>query len=428
MESGFNSPEYKRSRRAYMAQATFEYFVTLLVADAFLAKLLTSLGISDALTGIISSFISLAFVFQLFSLFLVKTKISTKKNVMFYDSLSIFLFMILFLVPFFPVGAEFKKVLVILCVIFAYASKYVISSICFKWANSYVEPSLRAVYSANKEIVSLLSGIVFTAVFGYVVDKFESIGNLDGAFLFIAVSIFVLNVLNFISLKMIKDETAEVQSESALSMKEVIQNTFVNKNFRNVIFMECVWKFAVYFTIGFIGVYKTNDLAISLFVIQIINIAGNFARMILSRPFANYSDKRSFARGLELGIWIAALAFFVNVFTAKTTWWLIVAHTLLYNISAAGTNQNSFNIAYSYVPLSCITQAISLKNCIGGLCGFFASIIGGVVLGVIQENGVVLFGININAQQILSAVSFLLLVFVALFIHFVIAKQKVKIQ
>ena len=54
----FNSIEYKRSRNAYMAQCTVEYFVSLLVTDAFLAKLLSSIGISDMIIGIISSFIT----------------------------------------------------------------------------------------------------------------------------------------------------------------------------------------------------------------------------------------------------------------------------------------------------------------------------------------------------------------------------------
>ena len=34
----FDSKAYKRSRKAYMAQCTIEYFVSILVADAFLAK------------------------------------------------------------------------------------------------------------------------------------------------------------------------------------------------------------------------------------------------------------------------------------------------------------------------------------------------------------------------------------------------------
>lgn len=429
MDNRFETKEYKRSRLAYTMQCAFEYFIALLVADAFLAKLLTELKVSDNLIGIISSFVSLAFVFQLLSIFLVKAKASTKKIVMVCDTVSICFFMFVYLVPFIPVPEDVKRVLVIVSIMVAYAIKYLISSMLFKWANSHVEPSLRAVYSANKEVISLIAGIIFTAVFGYIIDKFESIGNLDGAFLFISMSILVINICNFVCLKLIKSESQEAQEEEAsLSVKDVVKNTFVNKNFRNVIFMESLQKFAVYFTIGFMGVYKTKELAISVFVIQVINIIANVARMLLSKPFAIYSDKRSFAKGMELGLCFAAAAFFVNIFTTKETWWIVIIFTVLYNISAAGTNQNSFNIAYSYVPLSCITQAMAIKNSISGLCGFAASIVGGAVLDAIQSNGNMVFGMYINAQQLLSAVSFVLIVIAVLFIHFVIAKQKVKIQ
>ena len=76
----FNTTQYKRSRGAYMAQCTVEYFITLLVTDAFLTKLLTHIGISDYLVGIISSFISMAFVIQLAAIFLVRINVSTKKG------------------------------------------------------------------------------------------------------------------------------------------------------------------------------------------------------------------------------------------------------------------------------------------------------------------------------------------------------------
>lgn len=65
----YNTKEYKRSRKAYIIQCTSEYFITLLVADAFLANLLSNMGISDVLTGIISPFILLPFIphFELYS-------------------------------------------------------------------------------------------------------------------------------------------------------------------------------------------------------------------------------------------------------------------------------------------------------------------------------------------------------------------------
>ena len=68
----FNSPVYKRSRNSYLIYCAFEYFALLLISDAFLAKLLSSIGISDSLVGIISSFVSLACLFQLITIFVLK--------------------------------------------------------------------------------------------------------------------------------------------------------------------------------------------------------------------------------------------------------------------------------------------------------------------------------------------------------------------
>lgn len=81
-ENKFSSPEYRRSRVAYVLYALFDYFVGILVADAFLAKLLSAMGFRDSEIGILSSFISLAFVFQLFSLLLTKKRNSKKRMIL----------------------------------------------------------------------------------------------------------------------------------------------------------------------------------------------------------------------------------------------------------------------------------------------------------------------------------------------------------
>lgn len=427
-EINYNSPQYKRSRTAYMAQCTFEYFVSLLVADAFLAKVLTEIGMSDFLVGIISSFISLSFVFQLLSIFVVRAKISTKKLVIIADTVSQFFFMLIYIIPFLPAAANAKKVFVMLAILIAYACKYLILSLCFKWANSYVAPNHRAVYSANKEILSLVTGIIFTSVMGAVIDKFEGIGNLRGGFLFIAVSMLILNICNFISLMMIKKEDKREHSADSVPLRVVMKHTLYNKDFRNVIIMTCMWEFAKYFSIGFMGVYKTKDLMMSVFVVQIINMIANGCRVLVSRGFGRFSDKYSYAKGMELALCIAALGFFFNMFAAPLHWYFIVIYTVLYNCATAGLNQNSFNIAYSYVPLEYVPQAMAFKNSIGGICGFGAALLAGKLLDFIQTSGNTFLGINLYGQQLLSGVSFLLTAVTILFIHFVIAKQKVKVQ
>ena len=82
IENIYNTKGFRCSRKAYVGQCAIEYFISLLVADAFLANLLSNMGISDALIGIISSFISFAFLFQLFSIFLVRKIRNTKKQLL----------------------------------------------------------------------------------------------------------------------------------------------------------------------------------------------------------------------------------------------------------------------------------------------------------------------------------------------------------
>ena len=57
--------EYSVSRGGYILDAAFEYFQAILLAGTYLAKLTSSLGISDSLTGILSSLIALGGTFRI---------------------------------------------------------------------------------------------------------------------------------------------------------------------------------------------------------------------------------------------------------------------------------------------------------------------------------------------------------------------------
>lgn len=432
MENVYDSKEYKRSRKAYVAQCTFEYFITVLVGDAFLANLLSNMGMSDSLIGVIASFVSLAFLFQLLSIFLVGKIVNTKKTVIIFSCLSQFLFMCMYLVPFSPFSKIIKTVLVILFILVAYAANYMVNGVCFKWANSFVDPQKRAEYSAGKEMVSLLTGIVFTLAVGYIIDRFEALNNVEGGFLFIAAAMLILNICNFISLNMIKKESAamksEVEEEHNISFPEVLKNTLGNKNFLSIIIMTILWYAARYMVLGFLGIYKTKDLAISVGTVQVINIIGQLVRAAVSKPFGRFSDKTSYATGMRWAFTIAAAAYFVNMFATPKTWWCIIIYGILYNISLAGSNQNSFNIAYSYVDSKYIVQAMAIKNSIGGICGFLISLAASRILAFVQANNNTFLGINMYGQQLLSFFSFMILIVTVIYTHFVIEKQKVKVQ
>jgi Na+/melibiose symporter-like transporter len=424
----FSSPEYQRSRAVYMAQCTFEYLLSLLVTDAFLTKLLTHLGIDDATIGIISSFISLAFAIQIFALFLYKLRLDSKATTLLFYPLSRLIFSSLYIIPFLPIGGTTVKILIMCLILVAYSCKYLALNVLYKWANSYVSPHKRASYSATKEMISLASGIVFTAAVGYVFDEMEARGNIEGGFVMLAVLAFLISALDVICLIFIKREDRVAEARKPKNFKDIMKNTLGNKNYRSVLVFFIVYNVATHFNSGFLGTFKVKELAMSVFIIQLVNIIGNLTRITVSKPFGRFSDKRSFASGMAVALCITAVAYLFLTFTTRSTWYFIIIYSILHAAAVAGLNQNSFNIAYSYVDKEYVTEALAIKNCIGGICGFLTTILSSRILKYIQGNGNSIFGIPLYAQQFLAFLSFVVILIAIAIMVFVVGRQKVMKQ
>ena len=71
---------------------------------------------------------------------------------------------------------------------------------------------------------------------------------------------------------------------------------------------------------------------------------------------------------------------------------------------------------------------MAIKNSISGICGFFASLVASALLTDVQTNGNVFLGMNLYGQQVLAAISFLVMITAILFTKFVIEKQKIMVQ
>jgi predicted MFS family arabinose efflux permease len=419
----YDSPAYKRSRAAYKWECTFEYFVALLVSDAYLSNLLSYMGISDGTIGIISSLISFAFLFQLLAIFAVKHITNVKKSAIFFHFASQLLFMSLFLIPFLPIAKEYKTLVVFVCIIFAYLGNYLVTSIIFKWGMSFVDDKKRASFSATKEMISLISGIVFTFVVGYAVDGFAERGNVKGGFIFVASAILVSSLLDLTCLLVMKSPKPSKNEDRGEPILSVIKKLFKNKAFICILVTGMLLFSAQYLTNSFMGIYKTKDLLLTVGLVQLINIGGCLARFLLTKPIARYSDRRSYVKGVKLGMWIAVAGFLINMFTTPGLWWMVIVFTLIYNGSCAGTGQNMNNIVYSYVPEEYFVEASAIKNSVAGLCGFGASVVGGLILDAVQANGNQIFGITVYGQQLLSAISALILLVAIVFVSRVLEKQ-----
>ena len=425
-QNKFNTPGYRRSRWAYTFECAFEYFIALMVADAFLATLLTEMGLKDGVIGVISSLISLAFLFQLFSILVVQHIRNVKCVAIPIHCISQLFFLVLYLLPFFNIPAQFRTAMVVGCILVAYFGNYLVTAVIFNWGNSYVNPNTRANFAATKEIISLISGVVVSLTMGWTFDSYVAKGNINGGFLFIAAMMLLMNIGDFVCLMMMKNrKTEKKDADSVEPFWQVIRMLFANRGFVCSVALHAMWSISVYMTIGFMGTYKTKELLLSVGAVQIINIVACLMRALFSKPIARYADKRSYAKGIRLGMIIAACGYLVNMFTTPSLWWLVILYTILYNVACAGTSQNMMNMVYSYVDRKYFVQASAIKYSVSGLCGFSASMLASRILNAVQSGGNSFLGISIYGQQLLSAISFVLVIVCILFVKFVVEKQKI---
>jgi len=431
----YDSKEYKKSRFAYMMECTFEYFVALLVADAYLSSLLTAIGMPDSMVGIVSSIASVAFCFQLLTVLFVQRVKNVKRFSTIIHLVGRLFYVALYLIPFFGfIPKEYKAIIAVVCIVLAYFGYYVVTSMIYKWGNSFVHPTKRATFSATKEMLSLICGMAFTFTMGQLIDtKFTVDGQVtDGGFILIAVTIVAAIVLDCICLLIMKKEDEHHHSVEIEPIGKVIVDLFKNKPYVYLVILDCMHKAAMYTITGFMGTFKLKELAMSVGLVSIVNIIANAGRFAVSRPLGRFSDKTSFATGITLGLVFKAIGYIFIMFITPGTWWMIIGYQLLYNISVAATSQNLLNSVYSYVDKDHFVQAVSIKNCISGVLGFFVSLGAGAIVSAIQgEDGLGmfnLFGFDVYAQQVLAIIAFVLTVVAFLFAQLVVRKQKVMIQ
>ena len=413
----FDSPIYKRSRVVYCLECAWVYLFSLIMTDAYLAKLLTRLGVSDAVIGIVASISSLALFAQLFTLFFNHKIKNAKTATIVFRTISLLLKTSLYFMPFIPFASNAKRVLVMAVLFFGDCIGNAMSCTYFRWCNVFISPLKRGSYGAVKEAISQVLGIVFIFSVGFTFDKLESSKNPDKCFLFIAILALALSVIEIVSLFLIgsEDESPDCAVfDNNKKAKDILENTIGNKKFRAVILQCALFAISQNFVIGFVGVFKTNSLGLSMFLIQVINIIAFVARISLSYLFGKYTDRTSYAHGLKLGYTITMLSFVFLALTTKKTWYLIIAHTVVYNVSFALIDGNSNYICYKFLPPDYFSEGMAIKNCIVGVCGFLTALIAGVILSVVQKSGTI-FGIHVFAQQLLAAISVAFMIITVLF-------------
>lgn len=400
-----NAKPMRISRILYVIEAALEYFISILVGGSFLATLTTYLGISDGITGVISAFISLGCVFQLLSVFLKRKRV--KEIVVPLSVLNQLMFMLLYVIPLTGMGNGVKTVVFIAVIFAAYFVYNSVHPLKISWLMSLVEDKKRGIFTSRKEIVSLISGMIFTYGTGAVIDRFKDSGEIETAFVICGITIFVLTVLHTLSM-FFSVETAADDGDTAKKSNPIREmlSTLRDRNVLKATVLFILWNIAVYVSTPFYGTYQIKELGFSMKFVSVLAIVYGIVRASVSTFWGKYADKKSFAVMVRLCLVIAATGFFVNIFTVPVNGKVLYTlHYALYAIAWGGISSAMINLVFDYAKPDERSSALAVVQAASGLVGFMTTLVVSPLVTRIQENGNVFMGIHVYAQQVVSAIA-----------------------
>ena len=416
-----NADKYRFSRLMYIFEAALEYFISIAVGTVYLARITTYIGMSDSLTGILSSFVSLGCGFQLVAIFVSKKK-PVKTWVTTFHIVSQSMFAALYIVPVLKLSIKAKTVLFVAMLLSAQILHNVINPPKINWYMSLVDDKKRGSFTASKEMVSLIGGMAFSYALGYVIDFFNARGEQSAAFTLCGIGLFVLMILHSVTLLLSKEKPVETVS-SDIKAIDMLKSTFKDKTLLKIMLVSVLWSVANYSTISFTGTYQAKELAFSAAFSSVIIMVGSLIRALVSKPMGRFADKTSFVKMLCLCLIIAAAAYLIHIFiTPISGKYLYPVYYVLYCIGMAGINSATMNLIFDYIDKGRRTSALALNHSLSGFAGFFTTLILSMLVGYIQKNGNEILGVRVYAQQVTAAISFAVTAALVIYLFAVVRK------
>ena len=411
-----------RNQLLNIVQDTVLYLITISITGAYLAKLTGALGFSDSLTATITSCVALGYVFQLLAIPLFR-KGRVKNKITALYTLSTTLFVLLYAVPFINIPPKLKTLIFI---VFFLVGNFILNTVFPPKTNMYMSfvPDLqRGRFTAIKEGVSLISGILFQFIMGRVIDFHEAAGNINAAFITCAITVLVLSVVHTLTLA----STIELppQEKERTPLIKDLKDMFSSKKSVYIILLGGFWSMCYNMSISFYGTYQIKELGFSMSFITLLSIITASSRIPASILLGRFADKFSFAKMLIICYAFMSVGFFAMIFANPSNGHILYPIYSVFSAMAfGGINSAEVNIVYDYIEPQKRMNVVAVKQTLYGLSGFGITLAVTPLVNYIQKNENTLFGINIYAQQVLSAISFVIILLLMLYVSKVILKIK----
>lgn len=423
LKRNLQSDEYTLSRLWVIVEAALEYYIAIITSGAYLAKITSALSFSDSLTGVLSAFVSLGCIFQLGSGVVFRGARRVKGRVIAFQMVYQLLFVVVYLTPVLGAHENVRTGVFLSAFLLAYILINLVRSQKNTWMLSLIDDKKWGSFTAKKEIVSLLSGMIFTYIIGSAIDSFEYAGNARGAFILCAIVIFALNAIHMLTLFLTKEKPAEKADENQkkTGLKDVIQD----KKVMSGIMIGVLWYVTTYSATPFYGAYQIGQLGFSMRFISVLSIVYSIVRALISPFMGKLADRHGFVKMAFLCFFVAGAGFLSCAFTTPENGKILFSvYNIMNAISMAGINSAILNIVFGCAPIAIRSQAIALNQAMCGVCGFLTTCLASSMVSRIQENGNKILGLQLYPQQFMSVIAFVLCALLLLYTYFGVIRKE----
>lgn len=399
---------YRTSRVMYIIEAMFENFIAILSTGAYLAKLTTTIGISDSVTAILSAITSLSSVFQIVSISIAH-KNPIKPIIIPIQIVAQLMFAGLYAIPLIGFNSGVVALFSII-IILSNALKSIVSPLKINWFMSLVDAKKRGSYTATLTIVSIVGQIIFSLAASNAVDRFEARGNMRGAFIALTITILVLTVMTNLPLFLAK-EKHEV-NERRTSPFRSVKDLFKNKRYVHAITIFAIYSLT---SIGgaFLGTYQIKELGFSMTFIAILDTIVSIIQIGALALFGRLSFHMQHRAVIRMAYIFAigtnTALIFTTTSTGKVLFFTYRIFSMLYASSIAVSQRN---FLFEICPPEERTSAISIFSMTSGLVSFIATVVATPIFNYMQANGVIIFGKSVFPQQVFAAAALVLVIVV----------------
>ena len=388
---------YAFSQKMYVLQCALAYFISIVTTGAYLAKLTTTIGISDGMTAILSNISSLACLFQLLSI-PISHKKHFKGSVILTVLVSQVLLGFLYLIPFFDFDSKVNSALFFVCILFSYIFSQISGPLKFTWFMSLPSPERKGTFQSTVQMFSHATGLAFSFTASWLLDYFTETGNTEAMFITFTTVIMVLSVLNLITLSLSKEKPRAQMPKASIfgDVKSVLNQ----KGYPTYILMYTLYATGINITTAFIGTYQVKELGFSMVKVSTLSAITAVAAIVFLAFFGNFARRRGLAKSILTGFPIYSLAYLLITFATPSNGFVML---MLYNIictfGSAGIVVGLEPILFDTVPDEYRATALSVKNFVAGITSFLCTLAATPLLNYIQSSGNSLFGIKISYKQ-----------------------------